>query len=62
MKVRVKEKVKLSFNITANADRISFLLMFNALWAKHKTYGCHTRIISQKMEGKQHANRILNNS
>jgi len=48
MKITVKEKVNLSFDITAKAkyDTI-FYWYFNGLWAKHTTDGCQTRINSR---------------
>jgi len=51
MKFTVKEKVKLSFDITANIQSIRyvFLLIFNELWAKHTTCGCQTKNICQKV-------------
>jgi len=38
MKITAKEKVKLSVDITTNADTIRILMMFYGLWVKHTMY------------------------
>jgi len=61
MKITVKEKVNLSFDITANASTIQFFI--DIQWtvgeAKHTTDRCQARINSQKVEGTMFCNMVL---
>jgi len=61
MTVTVKEKMNLSFDITANADTIRFFIDVQRTVgaAKHTMYGCQTRINSQKVEGTMLWNVII---
>jgi len=51
MKITVKEKVNLSFDITANASTILFFtdIQWTVGEAKHTTDRCQARINSQKV-------------
>jgi len=53
MKFTVKEKVNLSFDITANPSRVRYFIdIFMTVGeANHTTNGCQTSINSQEVEG-----------
>jgi len=61
MKVTVKETVMLSFDLTANANSIRILLMFNGLWAKRSIQRTSVKrgLTPKKVEGTMFCNRIL---